>query len=274
MSTIKMEEEETESVTEAKTMSVKKKVDVLEAMAKYNLKKQQERELSMTSTIKVKEEEPEENKQSYHYNKRKDFGNRKKKDFENQHKRQFQESRQPKFVHTQQVDSRKESKVGIIEFVNKGAGFSAILKQRYSDFHVNEIDMEEKIVHLTNQAIPVAEQSVQEPPSEEELSILTDDQWKSIEEMMQSEESKTVEIDVTEKSKDERQSIHKMLRRKFEGIISNSSPIDGKTVMKVSKSTGSRHERRRLGPAYTRFVLYKENLSTMEAISLIARKTR
>nr|CAH0108698.1 unnamed protein product [Daphnia galeata] len=49
-----MEDNGSESVSEAKGQAMKKKVNVLEAMAKYNLKKQQEREESMKAPSKPK----------------------------------------------------------------------------------------------------------------------------------------------------------------------------------------------------------------------------
>ena len=42
-----MEDNDCDSVNEAKGQTMKKKLNVLEGVAKYNLKKQQERELGM-----------------------------------------------------------------------------------------------------------------------------------------------------------------------------------------------------------------------------------
>ncbi|KAB1208274.1 Multisubstrate pseudouridine synthase 7 [Morella rubra] len=47
-----------------------------------------------------------------------------------------------------------ESDVGIICYISKLPGFRGILKQRYSDFIVNEVDMEGKVVHLTSLDAP------------------------------------------------------------------------------------------------------------------------
>ena len=111
----------------------------------------------------------------------------------------------------------------------------------------------------------------------EESDVLTADQWKIIETMAKTGDPKIVEIDVTEKSKEERQNIHKIVRTKYEdeNITSNSGPVDGKTIMKIFKMEGKqerrRNEQRRMGSIYTQFVLYKENLSTMEAVGTIAR---
>lgn len=48
----------------------------------------------------------------------------------------------------------KEEQVGITEYINAGEGFTGILKSRFSDFHVNEIDLNDKILHLTDLTIP------------------------------------------------------------------------------------------------------------------------
>ncbi|GMY20993.1 multisubstrate pseudouridine synthase 7 [Fagus crenata] len=47
-----------------------------------------------------------------------------------------------------------ESKVGIFCFISKLPGFRGILKQRYSDFIVNEVDREGNVVHLTSLDAP------------------------------------------------------------------------------------------------------------------------
>ena len=50
-----------------------------------------------------------------------------------------------------------EADVGINAFMNPELeGFDAILKHRFSDFNVNEIDLEGKIVKLTDLEVPKA----------------------------------------------------------------------------------------------------------------------
>jgi tRNA pseudouridine13 synthase len=132
------------------------------------------------------------------------------------------------------------------------------------------------VVHLTNQSVVKYVES-NETVEGEEVEVLTADQWKSVERMIKTGDPKVVEIDVTEKSKELRQAIHKCLRVNYEddNITSNSEPVDGKTIMKIFKMEGEeekrRNDQRRMSSVYTQFVLYKENLSTMEAINTIAR---
>jgi hypothetical protein len=48
-----------------------------------------------------------------------------------------------------------EKDVGITEYISAHEGFSGIIKQRFSDFHVNEITADGSIVKLTELAPPV-----------------------------------------------------------------------------------------------------------------------
>ena len=47
-----------------------------------------------------------------------------------------------------------EPVVGIARFMNSAKGFQAILRQRYVDFIVREVDLEGNIVRLTDIAAP------------------------------------------------------------------------------------------------------------------------
>lgn len=238
-------EDECESITQAKSMTVKKKIDVLSAMAKFQAKKELEREeFNKTSPLPspVVEKPLDLNPPSI-----------------------------------QPLLSMKEASVGITEFVDKGPGFSAILKQRYSDFHVHEISMDGRTVWLTDQSVPALPEELECPSiAEQSSSLLTQEDWNNIEDMMTSEEKKTVELDVTDKTKEERIAIHQALRAKYKAMIaSNSVPEDGKTIMKIFKHVADKRQNIRWnGPPFLEFVLYKENLSTMEAIAVIARKTQ
>ncbi|KAJ2351760.1 multisubstrate pseudouridine synthase 7, partial [Coemansia sp. RSA 2618] len=56
---------------------------------------------------------------------------------------QAQQGQPPKYL--------QETDVGITEFITPGwSGFDAIIKHRYSDFFVNEIDEQGRVVHLTS----------------------------------------------------------------------------------------------------------------------------
>lgn len=256
-----MDDQEIESVTEAKAASARKKVDVLAAMAKYDLKKQQERQEAMKSSAKqqvspAKQEQQEQSTKGW------------KRNF-NSHNNATNQTK-----HHSEIDPENELKIGITEYVNRDQGFSGILKQRYSDFQVHEIDTDGNVVHLTGQDIPL----VVEKSRPDVSSALSDEQLKAIEEVFQSEEPKTFEIDVTNIDKEERNKIHLAVRSKYENILSNSEHVDGRTILKIFKAAPGKMLRRerskREGAPYTQFVMYKENMSTMEAVSSIARRLR
>lgn len=55
----------------------------------------------------------------------------------------------------QQKVTLREDQVAITEFTNPEApGFTGILKSRFSDFHVNEIDTEGKVLELNDLNVP------------------------------------------------------------------------------------------------------------------------
>lgn len=52
------------------------------------------------------------------------------------------------------VEKLNETDVGVTEFISDLAGFTGILKSRYSDFHVNEIDLDGTVAKLTSMEVP------------------------------------------------------------------------------------------------------------------------
>lgn len=58
----------------------------------------------------------------------------------------------------QQKCTLRENQVGITEFTNAEiAGFTGILKSRFSDFHVNEIDTEGHVLQMNDLKVPKIE---------------------------------------------------------------------------------------------------------------------
>lgn len=47
-----------------------------------------------------------------------------------------------------------EKDIGVTEYVGTTPGFNAVIKSRFSDFQVNEIDLDGKIVKLTDTSLP------------------------------------------------------------------------------------------------------------------------
>lgn len=48
-----------------------------------------------------------------------------------------------------------EKDIGVTEYVGTTPGFNAVIKSRFSDFQVNEIDLDGNIVKLTDTSLPV-----------------------------------------------------------------------------------------------------------------------
>lgn len=136
-------------------------------------------------------------------------------------------------------------------------------------------------IHLTDLKMPVdvefvhmARLAIEEfPITEQQLAVLTAEEWKSIEDIITSKESQTVQINVREKTKQERKEIGRIISIKYKGLNFKTS----NNVMIVSVSPKCERECVRIrDPPHellcVQFVLYKENLSTMEAIAKLATR--
>ncbi|XP_058833882.1 pseudouridylate synthase 7 homolog isoform X2 [Topomyia yanbarensis] len=109
----------------------------------------------------------------------------------------------------------KEKHVYITEYVSTGEGFLGIIKSRFSDFHVNEIDSEGNEAVLNVLTVPNhPKEEMEEKPESEVESILTQLITKAnverIQEVAQEKGNNIdmVEIDVTELTKKERGQVH------------------------------------------------------------------
>ncbi|KAL3851730.1 hypothetical protein ACJMK2_015451 [Sinanodonta woodiana] len=175
-----------------------------------------------------------------------------------------------------QESSLREGDVGITEYISSHQGFHGILKQRYSDFIVNEIDLEGNIVHLTSTDITV---EMKKPSQVKDMGgVLSDDQIDQLQKLVSLKDKKgqqPILIEVGE-DKEFRTRIHQCIREVFPGLESTTVSENGKKVIKVVHAERtSRFER---WPAdrgnYCRFVLYKENKDTMDTVNLIAHLAR
>ncbi|KAG7253644.1 hypothetical protein CRUP_008601, partial [Coryphaenoides rupestris] len=77
-----------------------------------------------------------------------------------------------------------ELDVGILKFISEHQGFSGILKERYSDFVVHEINREGKTVQLDDLSIPPEVEEAPEPERPpEDKDILSEEQKKELGEL-------------------------------------------------------------------------------------------
>ncbi|XP_046665048.1 pseudouridylate synthase 7 homolog [Homalodisca vitripennis] len=175
--------------------------------------------------------------------------------------------------------SQHESDVGITEFIRDGPGFEVIIKHRYTDFQVNEIDLSGNVVKLTSTDL-LGVNSVSETLSEEEdPTIMSPEQWAALKEVSEKSLPTTVNIDVTNLDKDQRQRIHKAVKRRFgTRVYSNTKEIDGKKVMLIGHASGDSNHRfcswPKERPEYLHFVMYKENIEMSEVVTVLSRYTR
>ncbi|KAJ8301532.1 hypothetical protein KUTeg_020519 [Tegillarca granosa] len=195
----------------------------------------------------------------------------------------------------------KEKDVGICEYINSLPGFHAVLKQRYSDFIVNEIDKSGNVVHLTSKEYIPEEKPVEEKPVEESISgevhSLTDTQRQAIDDGILTEtdieklqglvasENKKESVILKKKDindKERRTQIHSSIRKCFTGLESSTTEYEGEKVIKVEKTSGGggRSRNRYFNPwpadreDFCKFVLYKTAKDTMNAIWLIAKQLK
>lgn len=118
-----------------------------------------------------------------------------------------------------------ECNVGITEFIGN-EGFFGVIKERYTDFHVNEIALDGQIAKLTNQDIP----SVEEENLQKFKNMVSDTHWSQLQKLKESEES-TMEIDVTDMDKDHRKAIHRVA--KAMNVISRTIDKGNKKIMMI-----------------------------------------
>ncbi|XP_076620434.1 pseudouridine synthase 7 isoform X1 [Colletes latitarsis] len=173
----------------------------------------------------------------------------------------------------------KECNVGITEFIGD-KGFFGIIKERYTDFHVNEISFDEQIAKLTNQNIPT---DVEENESLEDLKeIVSDTIWNQLQ-TLKDPGSSSIEIDATNLDKDQRRAIH-TIAKKITNVISQTINKENKKIMMILPNNkdnithnlreDNRVDWKKRGGEYCYFVLHKVNMDTMDALNQLAMNLR
>ncbi|XP_075163928.1 pseudouridine synthase 7 [Haematobia irritans] len=227
------------------------------------------------------------------------FNKHQKRPYHNDKKRPFHNQRHDKSGHGQKrtrqnVTTRenlKEDQVGITEYVSEGEGFTGVLKSRFSDFHVNEIDLNGKVLHLDNLDIPEAKEELLSPEELEKAreslkDVISQDIWNKIKELADAKydfnakpEDSQICVDVTELDKDKRTDVHKIIKKLYEGKLV-SSTIGGehlgkgedKKFIRVMKPKGRDRNRWTFPEEYVHFIVHKENLDTSEVAVSMANK--
>ncbi|XP_074532830.1 pseudouridylate synthase 7 homolog isoform X2 [Halichoeres trimaculatus] len=176
-----------------------------------------------------------------------------------------------------------EVDVGILKYVSDHEGFSGILKERYSDFVVHEINKQGKIVHLDDLSIPAEEEAtpeVEEQPIESD--VLTEEQKRQLGELQlfKNKES-NVSIEVLDDTKEKRTLVHKAIKTQFPGLETKTEEREGRRFIVAYHAAGKKAlaaPRKHFWPknrgSFCHFVLYKENKDTMDAINVLSKFLR
>ncbi|KAL0397352.1 UNVERIFIED_CONTAM: Pseudouridylate synthase 7 [Sesamum calycinum] len=191
------------------------------------------------------------------------------------------------------MTSVEESDVGILCYISHLPGFRGILKQRYSDFIVNEVDLDGNVVHLTSLEAP---SEIAEEKKEKLVDLLDKDYSPTIE----SFRALAGESDA-EKLKDfinqiASGAVHNFFKESLKLFVTDT--IDGpdsvSKLVRVRLNSGSHSGSRRNSKKrkergdkpydsrgsdnwpenigkFLRFHLYKENKDTQEALGLLGK---
>ncbi|XP_043718113.1 multisubstrate pseudouridine synthase 7 [Telopea speciosissima] len=214
------------------------------------------------------------------------------------------------FTETLVMKTAEEADVGINCYISQLPGFRGVLKQRYSDFIVNEVDSDGNVVHLTSLHAPPEEK-------EKETSDKNDKSYATEIELFRSlagdsdTESLKVLIDQTiaggdsdngpvtlspDSDKAHRTAVHNFFKEHFKFLVTDTvdGPDSTSKCIRVRLSSGGQHNRgnnsrkrkdRNDKPfdsrgsndwpdhvgKFLRFHLYKENKDTQEALGLIGK---
>lgn len=192
---------------------------------------------------------------------------------------------------------KAERAVGISEFLNNDSqGFQGIIKHRYRDFIVQEIDLQGQVATLTdclydeklvrtesNQPVKAATSIFDETTLKQALNLTS---WSNNDYQAIISLAKGKDADVTKEiitkpftCKEERTRFHQTIRSLFQGYLQTETINDSIKVYRRGEAPSTnQHQRdhRNYRPAdqhkYLQFTLWKENMDTIDAIQLIARR--
>lgn len=179
----------------------------------------------------------------------------------------------------------KEGDVGISERIGNAPRFSALLKERYTDFQVNEITKDGIIVRLSDpipEALqendePIKSKSTEAPELDSSLEAEADAILGSsfvggcLNLFASSSENKFGRV-YSEKSfedKTERTKVHELIRELFKNRVDSNTEKDGR--ISAALMTRKQRHKEKVGGKFLRINVLKENKETMEVASLLAK---
>uniref|UniRef100_A0A8C8G1G4 Pseudouridylate synthase 7 homolog n=1 Tax=Oncorhynchus tshawytscha TaxID=74940 RepID=A0A8C8G1G4_ONCTS len=168
-----------------------------------------------------------------------------------------------------------ELDVGILKCVSEHKGFSGILKERYSDFVVHEVNKEGKTVQLDDLSVP---EEAEQPGSE----VFTEEQKHQLEQLQLFKKKEgNVSIEMADDTKEKRTLVHKAVKTLYPGLETKTEEREGKKFIVAYHAAGQKalaaprkHSWPKSRGAFCHFVLYKENKDTMEAINVLSKFLR
>ncbi|XP_026095470.1 pseudouridylate synthase 7 homolog isoform X1 [Carassius auratus] len=181
-----------------------------------------------------------------------------------------------------------EPDVGILKFISEHKGFSGILKERYSDFVVHEINKEGKMVRLDDLSVPADVEEDSQDCSCAETQTLTEEQKQQLDELQHFKNKEgSVAIEVQEDSKEKRTLLHRAVKTLYPGLETKTEDREGKKFIVAYHAAGKsalaevrpsaaprKHSWPKNRGSFCHFVLYKENKDTMDAINLLSKFLR
>uniref|UniRef100_A0A8C2FR27 Pseudouridylate synthase 7 homolog n=1 Tax=Cyprinus carpio TaxID=7962 RepID=A0A8C2FR27_CYPCA len=170
-----------------------------------------------------------------------------------------------------------EPDVGILKFISEHKGFSGVLKERYSDFVVHEINKDGKVVVLDDLSVP-AEAEVRAHITHT-VPLELDKQLDELQLFKNKEGS--VSIEVQEDSKEKRTLLHRAVKTLYPGLETKTEDREGKKFIVAYHAAGKtalaaprKHSWPKNRGSFCHFVLYKENKDTMDAINVLSKFLR
>ncbi|KAJ1942256.1 multisubstrate pseudouridine synthase 7, partial [Linderina pennispora] len=186
-----------------------------------------------------------------------------------------------------------ETDVGITEFITPGwKGFDAVIKHRFCDFLVNEIDLSGRVVHLTSftdaddPAPPKDEDDLEVPEDPKEAF---EEAFKHLAEILGAEDAQHIRAllesgEDTEAAFVLERELDKHTRTRIYGVTNNFLPTrvsvntqDGQMVFKRlppnSKPKSGRRRWEHVGE-FCHFVMQKENRDSMDILNQLAKLLR
>ncbi|CAG9766059.1 unnamed protein product [Ceutorhynchus assimilis] len=197
-------------------------------------------------------------------------GRRGGKNFHNSNNFRDRKFEKREYIHKDQLT---EDEVGISHYISKLDGYPAVIKARFSDFQVNEIDMEGRLVKLSDAVVP--EQFLRAAPKEsyqntEEspLDKIPQNIWEDLKKLVTTEDGVPVELDAGALSKEDRKAIHLCVKSYFgPAVVASTVTADEKTNMVFKKPDSKAKDNRTPWPEdtpeFVHFILYKEMIDTM-----------